>query len=188
MALLLCYHEIEVKRMIRDDWVTEVSQKGEFIRWVSRADADKHELPHRSVVVLIYNQRGQLLLQKRSGLKKTQPEHWDTSVSGFVDYVDHPQGNPEMAQEAFECASYRELEEELGVYCHLRKVAEYSPCKDVHNEQMAVFRGVFDGTFSFDPLEVSAICWVDKESWGAVHPKTRQLEWLYEKGILWSSI
>mgnify|MGYP001432075579 CR=1 FL=1 len=174
--------------MIPQDWVTQVDSKGDFVRWVSRAQADNLRLMHRSVVVLIYNQHNQLLVQQRSNQKKTQPLHWDTSVSGFVDYEDHPNGDPQAAQEAFYNAAHRELKEELGVSCKLTKLAEYSPCKNVHIEQMAVFLGFFDGSFSFDPLEVSAISWINEASWGAIHPKTKQLEWLYEKGILWSNM
>ena len=172
--------------MIPKDWVAEVGPEGAFVRWISRARADELGAMHRSVVVLIYNRQRHLLVQKRSALKNTQPLHWDTSVSGFVDYIDHPNGDPELDQDAFYSASHRELHEELGVSCDLTKIAEYPPCTGVHIEQMAVFRGFYEGPFLVDEAEVCSVDWINPKTWSSIHPKTKQLEWLYARGILWS--
>jgi isopentenyl-diphosphate delta-isomerase type 1 len=62
------------------------------------------QLIHRAVHVLVFNPRGDLLLQKRPLDKDIQPGKWDTSVGGHLD-----QG------EAFLAAAKREMQEELGV-------------------------------------------------------------------------
>ena len=41
-------------------------------------------LVHRVAHVLVFNSRGELLLQKRSVTKDIQPGKWDTSVGGHL--------------------------------------------------------------------------------------------------------
>ncbi len=61
-------------------------------------------LIHRVAHVLVFNRRGQLLLQKRSRSKDIQPGRWDTSVGGHLD-----------PGEDYLEAAYREMREELGI-------------------------------------------------------------------------
>ena len=59
---------------------------------------------HRIVHVLIFNDKGEMLLQLRSKNKSYLPGYWGTSVGGHV-----------MSGETPEQAALREMEEELGV-------------------------------------------------------------------------
>lgn len=61
-------------------------------------------LRHRAVHVLVYDDRGRLLLQKRSAGKEIQPGRWDTSVGGHL-----------AAGESYPAAAVRETAEELGL-------------------------------------------------------------------------
>ena len=61
-------------------------------------------LIHRAVHVLVFNEEGELFLQKRSPLKDIQPGKWDTSVGGHL-----------ARGEDYETAALREMEEELGI-------------------------------------------------------------------------
>ena len=65
-----------------------------------------HELGlrHRAVHVLIFNNNGDLFLQKRGLHKKENPGLWDSSVAGHVD-----------AGETYEACCVREVEEEVGL-------------------------------------------------------------------------
>ena len=62
------------------------------------------DLIHPSVHVLVFNDRGELFLQKRSMRKETQPGRWDSSVGGHL----HPGEDPLAG-------ALRESEEELGL-------------------------------------------------------------------------
>ncbi|MDE0229164.1 MAG: PLP-dependent transferase [Spirochaetaceae bacterium] len=61
-------------------------------------------LRHRTVHVLVYDDRGHLLLQKRSAGKEIQPGKWDTSVGGHLE-----------SGESYPAAAVRETAEELGL-------------------------------------------------------------------------
>lgn len=65
-----------------------------------------HELGlrHRAVHVLIFNNNGDLFLQKRGLHKKENPGLWDSSVAGHVD-----------AGETYDACCVREVEEEVGL-------------------------------------------------------------------------
>jgi isopentenyl-diphosphate delta-isomerase len=70
----------------------------------SRNDAHRNGLWHKTVHVWIVNNKGNLLLQKRSIYKETFPGFWDISCAGHID-----------AGESSLEAAIRELREELGV-------------------------------------------------------------------------
>jgi isopentenyldiphosphate isomerase len=59
---------------------------------------------HRAVHVWLYNSKGELILQLRSGKKKFYPNRWDTSAAGVIDVGEEPH-----------LAALRELKEELGI-------------------------------------------------------------------------
>jgi len=82
-----------------------VSEEGETLGVAGRADAHSDPgLLHRVVHVLVFNGKGELLLQKRSGNKDTAPGLWDVSVGGHLVPGETPQE-----------AARREMAEELGI-------------------------------------------------------------------------
>ncbi|WP_211922274.1 NUDIX hydrolase, partial [Desulfolutivibrio sulfodismutans] len=64
----------------------------------------RQSLPHRSVLVLLYDLRGKVYLQKRAATKQFYPGRYDVSASGHV-----------RAGESRLEAALRELDEELGI-------------------------------------------------------------------------
>lgn len=64
---------------------------------------------HRIVHVLIFNNKGELLLQLRSKNKSYLPEYWGTSVGGHT-----------MSGETSRDAAIRETQEELGIELKLK--------------------------------------------------------------------
>ncbi len=71
-----------------------------------RGKIHKLNIPHWEVVILLVNNKGQTLLQKRSKDKVFYPNYWGV-CSGHVD-----------AGEELIHAALRELEEELGIKCN----------------------------------------------------------------------
>ncbi len=59
---------------------------------------------HREISVWIMNERGEILLQKRSATKKQGANNWSTSCAGHVDIGEEPIK-----------AAIREIHEELGI-------------------------------------------------------------------------
>jgi isopentenyldiphosphate isomerase len=69
-----------------------------------KSEVHDRELWHASSCIWIYNDAGEVLLQKRGPDKKTFPNTWDVSVAGHI-----------AAGETPEAAAVREVKEEIGV-------------------------------------------------------------------------
>lgn len=126
-----------------------VDEEGNVTGSATRAYCHSGAKPLHPVVHLhIFNNAGDLYLQKRSMLKDIQPGKWDTAVGGHVDYGE------EVMQ-----ALFREAREELGVvgfkpvFC-FRYVFESAIEKELVNS----FMTVFNGTPSPDLDEVTEGC------------------------------
>lgn len=81
-----------------------VNERNEVIRQEMRRTVHADGLWHRAVHLFVRNPSGAIFLQKRSHLKDSKPEKWDSSASGHLD-----------SGEDYLTSAVRELEEELGI-------------------------------------------------------------------------
>lgn len=104
-------------------------------------------LLHKVVHVLVFNEKGDLLLQKRSMNKDVAPGKWDTSVGGHV-----PNGEDLIT------ATLREMEEELGIVSEDIKPL-YSYIHSNHYESELVFTHscIHNGPFTFNREEIDEV-------------------------------
>lgn len=110
-----------------------VDEKGHTIGQASRGECHSGSKQLHPVVHLhLFNNRGELYLQRRPEWKDIQPGKWDTAVGGHVDYG-------ETVDEALQ----REVREELGLegleFRHIRSYVFESP---VEREYVNVFTAV----------------------------------------------
>ncbi len=87
-----------------DELLYEVDEHDQAIGPRARAELHRLGLRHRAVHILVFNDRNELFLQKRSMAKDINPGLWDTSAAGHVDFG-----------ESYDECARRELEEELGL-------------------------------------------------------------------------
>lgn len=106
-------------------------------------------LIHRAVFVLIYDKHNRLLWQKRSLAKDINPGMWVTSASGHVD-----------AGESYQEAAVRELKEELGINVPLTYLGKFLFRYANESEFSAIYRGIFDGPFDYNEIEISEIAFM----------------------------
>jgi isopentenyldiphosphate isomerase len=122
-----------------------VDANGTLVGKASRARCHSDpSLLHRVVHIFVFNEAGEVFLQKRSLAKDIQPGKWDTSVGGHV-----------ALGESVEAAARREMIEELGLQ-HLTPafVHEYIWRSSVESELVRTYRCVHEGPFALQRDEI----------------------------------
>ncbi len=167
---------VELTRICDSHPLKDVAQKaGEIFDVVDEADqvtgqatrGEVHagKLLHRAVHVLVFNKRGDLLLQQRSMLKDAHPGVWDSSVSGHLD-----------AGEDYPAAALRELAEEMGIVAENppEEIARIAPSEATGWEHIRLYRAQYHGPLRFPAAEVEAAAWfpcAEVEAWTAARPE-----------------
>ena len=130
-------------------------EQGNSCGLVNRSEVHRQGLWHKSVQVFVFNNAGDLLIQKRSADKDIYPDCWDGSVGEHL-----------LPGEAYVDGARRGLREELGIggveldllgagfrYSH-RGAGFWD------REIQSGFRCRYDGPLALDPVEVSATDWI----------------------------
>lgn len=120
----------------KDELLPLVDEDGKVTGCATRGECHGGGKPlHPVVHVHVFNNRGELFLQKRPEWKDIQPGRWDTAVGGHVDYG-----------ESVEQAMMREMREELGINeARPVFVARYVFESEREKELVTVFSTVYDG-------------------------------------------
>ena len=125
-----------------------VNESGETINTLPRSEIHGNpELLHIVVHILVFNAKGELLLQKRSMDKDVAPGRWDTSVGGHVN-----------SGETVADAVMRETEEELGITtCSPEFLYTYIHSNDYEAELVYTYKCVYDGEIEFQQDEIDEV-------------------------------
>ena len=126
----------------------------------TRAETHRKKLFHRAVHVLVFDARGNVLLQKRSLAKDTCPGLFSTSCAGHVD-----------AGEDYAAAAERELREELGIAVPENffgrgnaRLLHLPPCEETGFEHVDVYGiGNYAGTLTPNPAEIESVRWASPD-------------------------
>ncbi|MDP2664294.1 MAG: isopentenyl-diphosphate Delta-isomerase [bacterium] len=111
---------------------------------------------HRAFSVLIFNSKGETLLQKRAAGKYHCPGLWTNTCCS------HPRASYDIREEA-----ERRLKEEMGIDPHLKEIFSFIYKADLgeltEHEFDHVFVGQFEGDPSPDPEEADGWKWISVE-------------------------
>ncbi len=149
----------------RDEIFDVVNERDEVIGRRTRSEVHRLGLMHRAVHVLVFNQRGEIFLQKRSLLKDRQPGVWDSSSSGHVD-----------SGEDYDQCAVRELREEIGLLLKAAppRLFKLPASAQTDQEHVWVYRCEAEGPFTLDPKEIERGDWFAPEAvtrWQAERPQ-----------------
>jgi isopentenyl-diphosphate delta-isomerase len=142
-------NEILLILVDQNDQETGVSEK---------LEAHHKGLLHRAFSVMVYDEEGKVLIQKRADTKYHSAGLWANSCCG------HPYPGEGVLE-----AAKRRLKEELGFTCALKPVTKILYSLHLENglyekELVHVFEGtLFDKTMALNPEEVSFIKWENPE-------------------------
>ncbi|VTS04042.1 NUDIX hydrolase [Tuwongella immobilis] len=121
-----------------------LDEAGRVIGQATRRVMRTYRLPHRCCYLLVFNDRGEILVHQRTATKDVFPSYWDVCVGGVP-----------AAGESFAQSARREGHEELGVPIEptfLFSVRYSDAATVVFGE---VFRVIHNGPFAFQPEEVT---------------------------------
>lgn len=104
------------------------------------------ELIHRAVDIVLFNNKGKILLQKRSKYKDTNPGFYGLSTAGHV-----------TIGETYRQTAIREMKEEIGIVTKLIYKGKHYYKNEREAEITAVFIGYYDGPFKIDKKEVESV-------------------------------
>lgn len=134
--------------MDADEYLEIVNEKGEIIGSAQRSEIHGNpSLMHKVVHILVFNRKGDLLLQKRSKNKDVAPGKWDTSVGGHVE-----------AGEDLLGSCKREMLEELGITeFEPEYLYSYIHRNNYESELVSTYLCVYDGEISYNMTEIDEI-------------------------------
>lgn len=131
----------------------------------TREEAWSNGYFQRLVVVLLKDEEGNVLLQKRSESKKVYPGAWTATASGHVD-----------EGETYEAAAARELKEEAGVETNLTYISKFLTKEIIGVKDVRMFNAVFLGVISHDLRTHVEEGEVTDLTWFTIKELTRQFE------------
>lgn len=133
---------------MQEEYLDVVNEKGETLNSLPRSEIHGNpSLMHKVVHVLVFNSKGELLLQKRSMEKDVAPGKWDTSVGGHVN-----------SGEPLENAVRREMEEELAIAdCGLKFRYSYIHSNPYETELVYTYSCIYDGEINFQDDEIDEV-------------------------------
>lgn len=130
---------------MKEEWFPLVNEEGQTIGKATRKECHNGSKQLHPVVHLhLFNEAGELYLQKRALTKDIQPGKWDTAVGGHIDYG-----------ETVEVALRREVREELGITdFNPQFIIRYVFESAIEKELVHTFRTVYQGTIHPDAEEL----------------------------------
>lgn len=138
-----------------DSLILIVDERDNPVGAAEMYEAQEKGLIHRIVRIMVEDEQGRLLLQKRSVRMKRWPNCWDNSATGHVD-----------EGEAYDAAALRELKEEIGVErSELQALGTYFTDRRLENiPHLRRFNRVYKTLATADELvidedEVSEVRW-----------------------------
>lgn len=123
-----------------------VDDRDQVLREAPRSEVHGDNLRHRAVHIMISNEKGEILLQKRSPWKDRHPRLWDSSTAGHV-----------SAGEEYDLTARRELQEELGIDVPLQQVAKLPASDQTDQEFICIYHGQHEGDFKPERSEIEMV-------------------------------
>ena len=128
--------------------IMHVDENNNKIDLLPKSEIIKNNLWHRSVHLLLFNSKNQVLLQKRSSDKIIFPNLYTASVSGAVE------------DETYDQAMEREMKEEIGISVPFKKLFIYKSITDVAKSFRTVYFAQSDKKVTVDKREAQSYKWI----------------------------
>lgn len=138
-------HDSTAAQDVHGEIFDVVDEQDQVIRQASRYDVHEQNLRHRAVHIFVFNEEGDLFLQRRSRWKDKHPLQWDSSAAGHVE-----------AGHSYDDTAPREVLEEIGVQAECERLAEIAACPETGWEFVHLYRAKHNGPFKVAPAEIDS--------------------------------
>ncbi|ACU06981.1 Putative Nudix hydrolase YfcD [Flavobacteriaceae bacterium 3519-10] len=143
--------------MKMEEHVVLVSEQDEVLGVMEKMQAHQEGILHRAFSVFLFNEAGEMLLQKRAAGKYHSPNQWTNAVCS------HPR-----IDESYLEGANRRMSEELGIDAELQEKFHFIYKADVgqdlwEHELDHVFTGSFSGDVNLNKDEVAEIRYISME-------------------------
>jgi len=128
-----------------DEYFYVVDEDDNVIGKATRSECHRRGLIHRSVYIIVMNDKGEVFLQKRSMKKDLYPGCYACSATGHVEYG-----------ESYEEAARRELKEELGIESPLKKICKFKCFFEIEREISVLYVCHHNGPFDLNSEEIES--------------------------------
>ena len=140
-----------------EEQVVVVSENDEILGLMEKMNAHENGILHRAFSVFLFNDIGEMLLQKRAPGKYHSPNQWTNAVCS------HPK-----IDETYLEGAQRRLNEELGITADLTEKFSFIYKADVgqnlwEHELDHVFTGNYEGNFALNEEEVSEVRYISMQ-------------------------
>lgn len=132
--------------------VVVVDNQDNIIDHLPRKEAHNKKLLHRTISVLVFNDEGKVMLQKRSQKKDSNPGKWSNATGGHVG-----------KNESYDEAAQREVMEELKINDKPEFVKKMIINDPAHTTMTQLYKIKSNGPFKFNPEETDELKFFSKE-------------------------
>lgn len=141
-----------------EEFVVLVNPKDEVLGLMEKQQAHVNGLLHRAFSVFLFNDKGEMLLQKRAAEKYHSPGQWTNAVCS------HPRND-----ETYKNGARRRVKEELGIDVEITEKFYFIYKADVggglwEHELDHVFTGIYNADFNLNINEVEAVRYISIEN------------------------
>lgn len=138
--------------MSSDELLVVVDRDDNILDYLPRKQVHQQKLLHRTISILVYNSKGELILQKRSAKMDTYPGLYSNASGGHVTKGFN-----------YDETATKEIFEEIGVSPKLEVVKKMIIDDPNHYTMTTVYRTVSDGPFKEDREEIDELRAFSKE-------------------------
>lgn len=132
--------------------VIVVDEEDNILSHTPRKEAHDKKLLHRTISVLVFDDQGKVMLQKRSMKKDSNPGKWSNATGGHVGH-----------DETYDQAAQREVMEELKLNAQPKLVKKMIIEDPAHTTMTQLYTINSSGPFEFNPEETDEIKFFAKD-------------------------
>jgi isopentenyl-diphosphate delta-isomerase type 1 len=140
--------------------VIVVDENDYVMDYLPRKKTHDKKLLHRTISILVFNEKNQVMLQKRSMKKDSNPGKWSNAAGGHVGH-----------EETYDEAAEREIMEELRLKTKPAFIKKMIIKDPAHTTMTQLYTVQSNGPFEFNPEETDEIKFFSKDELPAIFDK-----------------